>query len=98
MQNILILLVESGLVYLGFQVSHFCTRLADTRRARTRFSKFSLCQITYLTLNAYGNHLSYPFFAQYGVEAIFYSLAVSDRQTSDPLIYIRNCRLCIPLW
>ena len=28
-QNILILLVESGLVYLGFQVSHFYIPLAD---------------------------------------------------------------------
>ena len=27
-QNVLILLVESGLVYLGFQVSHFCILLA----------------------------------------------------------------------
>ena len=29
-QTVLILLVESGLVFLGFQVSDFCTLLADT--------------------------------------------------------------------
>jgi len=39
-QTIMILLVESGLVYLAFQVSHFYILLADMSARSSKFSLF----------------------------------------------------------
>ena len=65
------LVVESGLVYLGFQVSHF-------GYVRRRSSLFR--QIVYTALYALS---SVPPLEMYAFQAVFFSLSVSLGQTED---------------
>jgi len=74
-QTILILLVESGLVYLGFQVSHFYVLLADGAQS-LKISPF--CQIVYSALNAVP---SAHVLEAYTFDSVFVSFSVSVGQS-----------------
>ena len=75
-RTILILLVESGLVYLAFQVSDFDILLADMRARSSKFSPF-FGQTAYLVLNACGSTFDTEIYIFYSV---YLSLSVSVRQ------------------
>ena len=74
-QNVLILLVESGLVYLGIQVSHFVSCLLICAR---KFSPFR--QIVFLVLAAQGISLNFNALV---FEAVYFSFSVSAGKTED---------------
>ena len=82
-QTVLILLVESGLVYLAFQVSQSLLYCAYMRTQDLRV--LIVRQITYYVLCNH-NLGTTKFSASLAFQAIYYSLIVSVRQPRDSII------------
>ena len=75
-RTILILLIESGLVFLGSQVSYFGIVLVNVLVISTNFSPFG--QTVYLLFRSLGTKLE-----NYGFGTLYFSLAVSVGQTEN---------------
>ena len=74
MQTILILLLESGLVFLAIQVSYFGIVLLRV---------LTFLKTVYLFINVYDFRAGSVVFEAYAFGALYYSLAVSVAPTED---------------
>ena len=94
MQSILILLIESDLVYLVFQVSDFYALLMRACKI-LGFSPFR--QTAYLAILMVYNPVKLE---EYFFIAVYLSLCVSVGQTDyvNHPIFIYYCRRCIRVW
>ena len=72
---ILILLVESGLIFLVIQVSYLISCFS-------KFSGFKFWQTVYLLINVCDFHTD-SIFQSYGFASLYFSLAVSVAQAED---------------